>query len=116
MTNQERNRRQTQGRRLKAARVAYADLSLRGMADAISEHWTQFGTEPVSADFVRRIERGERDAEYGYIAAVAAVAGLPLESLLDRDPDHPTVRAIPGKRNPATLTPVAPLHALPVAA
>jgi transcriptional regulator with XRE-family HTH domain len=69
----ELTRRQVQGQRVKMARAG-AGLSRERMAEAISERW-----EPVSRDYIRRIEVGTKDAGYGFLLAAAEVTGQPVE-------------------------------------
>jgi len=74
MTTAEATRRQAQGKRLKAARDAFG-ISRDALAELITRQWTRATDQPVSRDFVRRVEAGERDAEVGYVRTVAALTG-----------------------------------------
>jgi transcriptional regulator with XRE-family HTH domain len=75
MTEQER--RTAQGKRVLMARAG-AGLSRQKMAEAVSELW-----EPISRDYIRRIEIGEVDPGLGFLLAAAEVTDQPLAWFID---------------------------------
>lgn len=59
-----------QAKRIRMARAA-ADLSLHELAEMVTEQMGQ----AISYEKLRRIERGDRDAEYALLRAIATVLG-----------------------------------------
>ncbi len=73
----ELERREAQGKRVKMARAG-AGLSREKMANAVSQLW-----EPISRDYIRRIEIGEVDPGFGFLLAAAEVTDQPLAWFTD---------------------------------
>jgi transcriptional regulator with XRE-family HTH domain len=71
MTEQER--RAAQGERVLMARAG-AKLSREKMAKAISNMW-----QPISRDYIRRIEIGDVDPGYGFFLAASQITGQTVE-------------------------------------
>jgi transcriptional regulator with XRE-family HTH domain len=71
MTEQER--REAQGDRVLMARAG-ARLSREKMATAVSNLW-----QPISREYIRRIEEGEVDPGYGFFLAASTVTGQPVD-------------------------------------
>jgi len=69
----ETERRKVQGERVLMARAG-AKLSRVKMAQAISGIW-----QPISRDYIRRIEIGDVDPGYGFYLAAAEVTGQSVE-------------------------------------
>ena len=76
----EKERWQVQGRRVRMARSG-AGLTQGELADEIGKRRPRTFTREV----VSRIEKGERDAEIGVLAAIAEITGQPLIWLIGAD-------------------------------
>ena len=77
MSKEEQTRREAQGQRVLMARTA-ARLSRQKFATQVSNLW-----EPVSREYVRRVEVGEKDPGYGFFLAASEVTGQPVPWFTD---------------------------------
>ena len=68
ISKQAEQRMQIQGKRIRMARAAM-DISLMDFAEMVSRELGQ----RVSHELLRRLEHGDRDAEYALLRAIAAV-------------------------------------------
>ena len=70
ITPETRDRLRLQGKRIRMARAAM-DVSRNDLAEMVSQAYGQ----RISHELLRRIEDGERDAEYALLRAIAEVVG-----------------------------------------
>jgi transcriptional regulator with XRE-family HTH domain len=90
MTEQER--RIAQGKRILMARTG-SRYGRTKFSEAIAPKWRK-----VSRTYIQRIEEGEKDADVGFVLAVAEVTGQPVEWLFGLTPEE-LDRVMPGYRD-----------------